>query len=162
MVTLLPLGALRQDLAAAGVIPALVGSLGFADSAVQASVAEAIGLLACDAAVRQEFSACGGVPSLLPLLCSSSEEVRGCAVWTLAVCAQSREVAEQACQNGYVGLHLHLHSTCHPLHSLPQGPGGLGPDLQALWYRPVWGCELSPVSPAGLQPCHQVLGDGET
>ncbi len=63
-------------------------------------MAEAIGLLACDVAARQEFCACGGVSSLLPLLRSSHEDVRGCAVWTLAVCANSREVAEQACQSG--------------------------------------------------------------
>lgn len=98
--TLCPADALRQDLISAGVVPALVASLVFADSAVQAATTEAIGLLACDVDARQEFCACEGVASLLPLLRSPDKEVRGRAVWTLSMCAQSKEVAEQACQSG--------------------------------------------------------------
>ena len=52
--------------------------------------------------VSPQFSGSGGVASLLSLLRSPHDAIRQTAVWTLSVCAQSAEVAQQACQSGYV------------------------------------------------------------
>lgn len=47
---------LRNELVMAGAVRGVVGGLQFADSAVQASTAEALGILACDSGARQQVT----------------------------------------------------------------------------------------------------------
>ena len=51
-----PTDSLRASLISAKAVEALVGCLQFPDSAVQTSSSEAIAMLACDAAARQQVT----------------------------------------------------------------------------------------------------------
>lgn len=99
-----------------GAVASLIGGLSFQDSAVQASTAHAIGMLACDQTARQEVCSeqthtdvltwyaqvCsnGGLEPVLQLLRSSHDVVLKNAIWMLMICAQCSQVAEEACKLG--------------------------------------------------------------
>eukprot|EP00731_Ephydatia_muelleri_P015293 Em0008g1013a len=96
--------ALRASLAGVGAVGALVQCLSFQDSVVQTNAAQAIASLACDAAVRDQFATGGGVAPLIKLLQCSHDNVRRSATWALSECARSKEVAEEACKLGALGI----------------------------------------------------------
>lgn len=93
---------LRSELITSGAVPALVDCLTFTDTSVQYSSAQALGMLSCDSEARSQLLASNGIPPLLSCLQSPNSQLVQTTSWTLAIAAQSTEVAETVCQLGYV------------------------------------------------------------
>ncbi len=94
--------AFRFELANSGAVQALVDCLSFADTRVQSSAMQALGMLSCDCIARQLLLECNGVPPLLTCLQSPSGELVQRTAWTIAIAAQSSQVATAIGQLGYV------------------------------------------------------------
>ena len=117
--------AMREELLAAGAVPALVGCLGLQDSSVQTPAAEALAMMASDGTARMQvagggrgeggggrgrefigsscfiqFLSSGGVAALPPLLRSTDQRLLGAVLWAMRATAQSTAVADELCQKG--------------------------------------------------------------
>ena len=94
--------ALRFEFVNSGAISALVDCLSLADTGVQCSAMQALGMLSCDSIARQQLLECNGVPPLLLCLQSPSGELVQKTAWTIAIVAQSSQVSAAIGQLGYV------------------------------------------------------------
>ena len=92
--------ALRSELVSSGAVPALIDCLSFADTRVQSSAVQALGMLSCDSVARQQLLESNGLPPLLSCLQSPSPELVQRVAWTLSIAAQSSEVASAVGQLG--------------------------------------------------------------
>ncbi|XP_064385237.1 armadillo repeat-containing protein 3-like [Halichondria panicea] len=109
--TMAPDEAFRFELANSGAVQALVDCLSFADTRVQSSAMQALGMLSCDCIARQLLLECNGVPPLLTCLQSPSGELVQRTAWTIAIAAQSSQVATAIGQLGGLDLVQRLCST---------------------------------------------------
>ncbi len=94
--------ALRFEFVNLGAVSALVDCLSFADTGVQCSAMQALGMLSCDSIARQQLLECNGVPPLLLCLRSPSGELVQKTAWTITIAAQSSQVSAAIGQLGYV------------------------------------------------------------